>query len=167
MIEVREAGPSEHAEAGRVTADAYREFVRGDDPSDWWEYLDRIADVGARADRTTILVAVEDGRILGSLTLELEGRVREDHEHEPLAPDEAHVRMLGVDPGARRRGIARLLMADVESRALGAGKTRITLHTTQRMRAAQALYEGLGFDRAEDEVFPDGFVLLGYEKQLV
>jgi ribosomal protein S18 acetylase RimI-like enzyme len=167
MIEVREAGPSEHAEAGRVTADAYREFVRGDDPSDWWEYLERIADVGARADRTTILVAVEDGRILGSLTLELEGRVREDHEHEPLAPDEAHVRMLGVDPGARRRGIARLLMAEVESRALAAGKTRITLHTTQRMRAAQALYQGIGFERGEDEMFPDGFVLLGYEKTLV
>jgi len=167
MIEVREAEPSEFAEAGRVTADAYREFTRGDDPSDWSEYLERIADVEARADRTTILVAVEDGRILGSLTLELEGRVREDHEHEALAPDEAHVRMLGVDPGARRRGIARALMVEVESRALAAGKTRITLHTTQRMRAAQRLYEGSGFERAPDLVFPDGFVLLGYTKQLV
>lgn len=167
MIEVREALPIEHAEAGRVTAEAYSEFVRGDDPSDWWEYLDRIANVGERAERTTILVAVEDGRILGSLTLELEGRVREDHDHEPLAPDEAHVRMLGVDPAARRRGVARLLMAETEARALAAGKTRITLHTTQRMRAAQALYERLGFDRDEDEVFPDGFVLLGYAKQLV
>ena len=148
-----------------MTADAYREFVGGD--PDWEDYLAHIADVEGRAGRTTILVAVEDGRVLASLTLELEGRVREDHEHEPLSPDEAHVRMLGVEPSARRRGIARLLMAEVEVRALAAGKTRLTLHTTQRMRAAQALYERLGFDRAEDEVFPDGFVLLGYTKQLV
>jgi len=75
--------------------------------------------------------------------------------------------MLGVDPGARRRGVARRLMAEVEIRARAAGKTRITLHTTQRMRAAQTLYEGLGFERSEDEVFPDGFVLLGYTKRLV
>ena len=148
-----------------MTADAYREFVGGD--PDWEDYLAHIADVEGRAGRTTILVAMEDGRLHGSLTLELEGRVREDHEHEPLSPDEAHVRMLGVEPSARRRGIARLLMAEVEVRALAAGKTRLTLHTTQRMRAAQALYERLGFERAEDEVFPDGFVLLGYEKRLV
>jgi len=166
MIEVREALPSEHGEAGRITAEAYREFARPD--SGWEDYLARIADVDARADRTTILVAVEDGRILGSLTLELDGRVSEaDHEHEPLAPDEAHVRMLGVDPGARRRGIARLLMAEVESRGLAAGRSRITLHTTQRMVAAQGLYEALGYDRGPGKVFPDGFVLLSYSKRLV
>jgi len=75
--------------------------------------------------------------------------------------------MLGVDPGTRRRGVARVLMAEVESRTLAAGRSRITLHTTRRMTAAQALYGGLGFERTEDEVFPDGFVLLGYQKQLV
>jgi hypothetical protein len=34
------------------------------------------------------------------------------------------------------------------------------------MRAAQAMYEALGFERMEDRVFPDGFVLLGYQKRL-
>ena len=92
-IEVREATPDEHAEAGRVTADAYREFVRpGDD--DWERYLARIADVPERAGRTTVLVAVEGERILGSLTLELSGRVRDDDDegYRPLAPGEAHIR---------------------------------------------------------------------------
>jgi ribosomal protein S18 acetylase RimI-like enzyme len=42
----------------------------------------------------------------------------------------------------------------------------MTLHTTQRMKAAQAMYERLGYERTEDIVFPDGFVLLGYTKQL-
>jgi ribosomal protein S18 acetylase RimI-like enzyme len=166
-MEIREALPEEHAEAGRVTAEAYREFVRlGDD--DWERYLERIADVAARAGRTTILVAVEQGRVLGSLTLELDGRVRDedDEEHRPLEPGEAHIRMLGVDPGARTRGVARALMAESEARARSAGKTLLTLHTTQRMKAAQAMYERLGYDRTEDRVFPDGFVLLGYSKQL-
>ena len=163
-IEIREATADEHDEAGRVTADAYREFARGDE---WKDYLVRIADVAERATRTTILVAVEDGRILGSLTLELHGRVRDpDDDHPPLGPDEAHVRMLGVVPAARRRGVARLLMQASEGRARAAGKTLLTLHTTTRMDAAQRLYGSLGFRRDVDRVFPDGFVLLSYSKDL-
>jgi ribosomal protein S18 acetylase RimI-like enzyme len=167
LVEIREATPAEHAEAGRVTAAAYREFVRPGD-GDWERYLLRIADVADRADRTTILVAVEDGRVLGSLTLELEARVRDEDEElqRPLEPAEAHIRMLGVDPAARARGVARALMAESEARARAAGKSFMSLHTTQRMKAAQAMYERLGYERTEDVVFPDGFVLLGYTKQL-
>jgi ribosomal protein S18 acetylase RimI-like enzyme len=165
-IEVREASPEEYAEAGRVTAEAYREFVRPED-DDWERYLVRIADVQARAEQTTIMVAVEDGRVLGSLTLELEGRVRDgDEEHRPLDPGEAHIRMLGVHPAVRARGVARELMAASEAKARAAGKTFLTLHTTLRMEAARAMYERLGYHRSEDRVFPDGFVLLSYRKEL-
>ncbi len=163
-IEVREARPEEYPEAGEVTALAYREFVRPND-ADWEEYLGRIADIEARAGRTTILVAVEGTRILGTATLELDGRV-EPADDGSLAPEEAHIRMLGVHPDARRRGVARLLMATCFERAREGGKTRMTLHTTHRMEAAQAMYEGLGFRRLPDRVFPDGFVLLTYEKPI-
>jgi ribosomal protein S18 acetylase RimI-like enzyme len=74
--------------------------------------------------------------------------------------------MLGVLPEARRLGVARALMEEAERRARAAGKTRITLHTTERMEAARTMYERLGFVRAADRVFPDGFVLLGYERAL-
>lgn len=163
-IEIREARPDEYDEAGEVTALAYREFVRPNDP-DWEEYIARIADVRGRAERTTILVAVERGRILGTATLELEGRVEPDDDPS-LAPGEAHIRMLGVHPRARRRGIARGLMDACFDLARERGKTRMTLHTTQRMRAAQAMYEGLGFRRLADRTFPDGFVLLTYERAI-
>ncbi len=69
MMEIREATEAEHAETGRITAEAYRGLVRDQ------AYLDRIADVADRAARTVILVAVEDGAIVGSLTLELTTRV--------------------------------------------------------------------------------------------
>ncbi len=163
-LEIREARTDEYAEAGEVTALAYREFVRPED-SDWEEYLERIADIEARATRTTILVAVEEGRILGTATLELDARV-EPEDDPTLAPEEAHIRMLGVHPDARRRGVAKLLMAACFERARERGKTRITLHTTHRMQSAQAMYEGLGFRRLPERVFPDGFVLLTYEKPI-
>jgi GNAT superfamily N-acetyltransferase len=162
-IEVREALPGEYEAAGRVTAEAYREFI-GPGEDNWKTYLDRIADVAERATRTVIMVAAEDGRILGSATLELDGRT--EPEDEPLPAPVAHIRMLGVDPGAQGRGVGSMLMWACEQRALAAGRTLMTLNTTDRMKAARAMYEALGYERLEDRVFPDGFVLLSYAKEL-
>ncbi len=163
-IEVREARPEEFTEAGEITALAYREFQRPNDPG-WEDYLRRISDVEGRAVRTTIFVAVDDHRILGSATLELDARV-EPEDGPGLASEEAHIRMLGVHPDARRRGVATALMDACFERARERGKTRMTLHTTSRMRAARAMYEQMGFERLPDRVFPDGFVLLTYERAI-
>jgi ribosomal protein S18 acetylase RimI-like enzyme len=162
-VEVRPARPDEYEEAGRVTALAYREFVEPGETA-WEAYLQEIADVRSRATRGEVLVAVEGSRIVGSATLELVQRI--DGDDPPLAPDEAHVRMLGVDPGARRLGAARALMEACVDRAVEAGRTRMTLHTTHRMTTAQAMYERFGFERLADRVFPDGFVLLTYQKRI-
>src|SRR6184192_60528 len=97
-IEIREVRPEEYEEAGRVTADAYRPYARGED---WMEYLKELADVADRAQRTMVLVVVEDGRILGTTTLELDRRVSEGEGHvegQRLPAHEAHIRMLGVLP---------------------------------------------------------------------
>ncbi len=161
VIEIREASPEEYEETGTVTANAYREFFA---ETDAHSYLEEIADVAGRAPRTTILVALDGDRIVGSATLELDGRTSEDAG--PLTSDEAHIRMLGVDPALRRVGVGKQLMAACEARARAAGRTRMTLHTTTLMRAAREMYTSLGYERSEDRVFPDGFVLLGYTKQL-
>lgn len=163
-IEVREVHPEEHAEAGAVTADSYREFVEAGG-ADWQEYLERIADVKGRATQAIVLVATEDGRILGTVTLELDGRI--DDDHGTLAPDEAHIRMLGVHPDARGRGIGALLMSASEARARTAGRTLVTLNTAGRMEAAQRMYESLGYERGEDWNVSEEFVLLSYSKRLV
>jgi len=161
VIQVRPALPDEHDEVGRVTALAYREFAESES---WDRYLDLIADVGARADIAVVLAAFEDGRVLGSATLELDRRIEDDDPE--LPPDEAEIRMLGVDPDQRGRGVARALMDASFAWAAKAGKTRMRLHTTQRMKTAQAMYEAMGFERLPDRVFPDGFVLLTYEKPI-
>ena len=144
-----------------MTALAYREFA---DSESWDRYLDQIADVGSRAHVGVVLIAVEDGRILGSATVELDERIEEDDD--ALPPDQAEIRMLGVDPGQRGRGIARAIMDACFAWAAKAGKTRMLLHTTQRMKAAQAMYVSLGFERLPDRVFPDGFVLLTYQRPI-
>jgi GNAT superfamily N-acetyltransferase len=164
-IEVRPVRPEEYRGAGEITALAYHEFVPPGEQA-WEDYLRELADVAGRAERTLVLVAVEDGRILGTATLELTGRVEAGHEREPLLPHEAHVRMVGVHPEARGRGVGRLLMEACIGEAGKAGKALLTLNTTQRMRAAQSMYEAMGFRRGPDRVFDDGFVLMSYSLHL-
>lgn len=164
-IEVRELRPDEYAEGGRVTSDAYREFVEPDHP-DWDSYLRRIDDIASRAPTTVVLGAFLDGRIVGTTTLEIDGRVPGGHIRPVLDPDEAHIRMLGVDPTVRRQGVARALMEASIDLSRKAGKRRLTLDTTEEMMAARAMYEGLGFVRGEDQVFDDGFRLMWYELAL-
>jgi len=162
---VRRVRAEEHRHAGRVTAAAYEEFLPGEDSPNA-DYRARVADVGARARHALVLVAVEDGTILGSVTLEVDRRIPGGHPRPPLARDQANVRMLGVDPSAQRRGIGRTLMEAALDEVRSAGKRRVTLETTEAMRGAQALYESMGFRRAGETVFDDGFRLLNYELQL-
>jgi GNAT superfamily N-acetyltransferase len=160
-VEVRPARPEEYEETGRVTALAYREFA---DSDSWDRYLELIADVGARADIALVLAAFEDGRVLGSATLELDRRIEDDDP--ALPPEQAEIRMLGVDPDRRGGGVARALMDACFAWAARAGKTRMLLHTTQRMKVAQEMYDAMGFERLPDRTFPDGFVLLTYGKAI-
>lgn len=172
-MEVRRVRPDEYEEAGRITALAYSEFgpktsadpsLRKREDDAWQEYFERLSDVRARAEMAMVLVAVEDGRVLGSVTLELDDRV--SLTHGPLGPDQAHIRMLGVDPSARGRGVGRALMERCVSESRTVGKTMLTLNTTGLMKDAQRMYESMGFTRGPNETHPDGFVLLYYSLPL-
>jgi ribosomal protein S18 acetylase RimI-like enzyme len=159
-IDIRPVRPSEYAIAGAVTAGAYREFARAGSPG-WIAYQARIADVAGRAPRTTVLVASIDATIVGSATLELDARM-DPASTQPLAPDEAHLRMLGVDPRSRGRGVARQLVEACIALARERGKRRLTLETGRVMVAAQELYRSMGFTLVRERDTPDGVHLLEY-----
>jgi ribosomal protein S18 acetylase RimI-like enzyme len=163
-IEIHPVRESEYAAAGEATARAYMEFATSG--SVYWEpYLARIADVAGRAQRTTVLVASVSGEIAGSATLELDGRMNPESTG-PLAADEAHLRMLGVDPAHRGRGVARRLVVACIDVARAHGKRLLTLETTAVMTAAQQLYASMGFDSAGERVTPDGTRLLEYSRSV-
>jgi ribosomal protein S18 acetylase RimI-like enzyme len=162
--EVREVRPDEYEIAGEVTALAYVEFAESASP-EWAEYLKRIADIAGRATRTTVLVAVAGDRILGSATLELTDHIESTWTN-PVAPDEAHLRMLGVHPNQRRKGIGRLLVNACIDVARAHGRHRLTLETTDRMRAAQALYRSMGFRWLRAREVAPGLSFQDYELRL-
>ncbi|HEY2356567.1 MAG TPA: ribosomal protein S18-alanine N-acetyltransferase [Phenylobacterium sp.] len=65
-----------------------------------------------------------------------------------VAAGEMEVLTLGVDPGARRRGVARALLAAALPAARDLGATEVFLEVAVDNDAAIALYETLGFGKA-------------------
>ena len=107
-----------------------------------------------------ILSAVADGRLLGTVMLQLPphaGQVVRD-------PGEAEVRALAVAPEAQGRGVGRALLRAVIERATGLGVRQLVLSTQSGMDAARHLYTSVGFGRLPDRDWSPapGFTLLAY-----
>jgi ribosomal protein S18 acetylase RimI-like enzyme len=163
-IEIREARPDEWNEVGRVTSQAYEEFLVGIHDDDLRNYLIQIADVRSRASRAAIFVALLNGRVIGSSTLEVD--MRSDTSTLPLPSATARLRMLGIARDARGVGAGRALVNACIERARQHGCSVMTLNTTNLMTTAQHLYESLGFIRGADEPICPGLVLLSYSRAL-
>ena len=111
---IRVAESSEYAEAGRVTAEAYRidDLLRRADGLIDTAYEAELTDAGRRAREAELLVAVENGHVLGTVTW-----------CPPTSPwrelateqDQAEFRMLSVAAAGRRRGGAARSLPRVSS----------------------------------------------------
>ena len=158
-IEIRVARPADVPDAGDVVANAYQADLSVSD-----SYLEELRDAAGRAAQALLLVAVDGDTVVGSITYARSGT--------PLAqrawPDEAELRMLGVAPEARGRGIAEALVRACLEQARADGATGVVLSTQTQMAAAQRLYERLGFQRrVEGDWVPEpGVFLLAYRRAL-
>jgi GNAT superfamily N-acetyltransferase len=161
MIEVRAAEAGELAAAGRVVAEAYL-ALPGARHTD---YLEQVADAAGRARSCTVLVAVDDGRIVGSVSY-VGGA---DNPYADVVwPGEAGFRMLGVAVGEQRRGIGRRLVEACLDLARSDGRSAVAIATSTSMTSAHALYSRMGFRRAPDRDFEPvpGVRLLAFVRPL-
>jgi ribosomal protein S18 acetylase RimI-like enzyme len=105
-----------------------------------------------------VLVAIEDGTILGTVTYV------SDHASpyaEKQRHGEASIRMLSVAPEHQRRGVGRDLTVACIDRARVEGKRAIVLHADETMDASKRLYQTLGFRRDPSRDYrPDAATLL-------
>jgi ribosomal protein S18 acetylase RimI-like enzyme len=145
VLEIRPVQPAEHARVGDLTVAAYRDL-----PVDhlWDGYDDEIRAVSERIETADVLVAVLDeppfnGMVVGAVTYVSDPSSPWMEWNEP---DEAQIRLLGVEPSAQGHGVGAALVNACIERARSCG-LKLLLHTTNHMPAAQRLYSHLGFAR--------------------
>jgi len=157
-MEIREARPEEYDSIADLTVAAYQGLA-GAHLSGGYE--GRLRDVKGRAAGAVVLVAVEDGSILGAVTY-VPGP--QSPSAELLDEGEAGMRMLAVGSPARRRGLGTALVLACINQARREGRHRVCLHTTPWMSDARRIYEKLGFrrDPERDWVPVPGVALLSF-----
>lgn len=106
----------------------------------FWTTSLAAADAGGRV----VLGALENGELVGTVTLHLDCP--------PNQPHRGEIAKMMTRPGRRGRGVARALMVEAERIARERGRTLLTLDTAEE-EGAGPLYEKLGFTRAG--VIPD------------
>ncbi len=94
---------------------------------------------GVRDHSRVVLIARDEEEIVGTVQLILDTPPNQRHR--------AEVAKLLVHPDARRRGVARALMEELEKVARGEGRTLITLDT-RTGDAAEPLYRSMGYQLA-------------------
>ncbi len=102
----------------------------------WQSLLPQLADGSL-----IMLGALIDGVLRGTVQLDLATMPNQIHR--------ADVRKLLVHRGVRRRGLGRLLMREIEGRAMAAGRSLLTLDTIADSEAVH-LYTALGWTQVGD-----------------
>ena len=91
-----------------------------------------------------LLTAVDDGRVVGMLTLVV---------YRMPSGIKARIEAVVVDESVRGRGVGELLTREAMSRAVAAGAQRVELTSRPAREAANRLYPRLGFERQETNVY--------------
>ena len=139
-IEIRSALPEEYEEVADLVVAGYATLS---DSAAEAGYESVIRDVATRAQTADVLVAILDGRMVGSVTFV--GGPGPQSEFDD--PDAATVRMLAVAQEARGRRVGWALIESCIERAHALGRRRVLLGTRASMTAAHRLYERAGFVR--------------------
>ncbi|MDY7104413.1 MAG: GNAT family N-acetyltransferase [Actinomycetota bacterium] len=133
-------------EVGEVTPDVVAAFARlipqlssSNPPPD----ADALG-VLVASEASTLLVAVEDGEILGSLTLVMF----------PIPTGvRAWIEDVVVDGAARGKGVGEALNREALRRAKDGGATTVDLTSRPSREAANRLYQRIGFERRETNIY--------------
>ncbi|HEX6367687.1 MAG TPA: GNAT family N-acetyltransferase [Longimicrobium sp.] len=164
-LRIRDARPGERDAMRDLTLQAYQQYASMMEPDAWAGLLAAIH-AGLQAEGADRIVAVREGRLLGSVLLFPPAANAYPGETGPASWPE--LRLLAVAPEARGAGVGQALVEECVRRARRMGAAELGLHSSRSMAAAMRMYRRMGFVRAPDHDFqPPGAELVeGYRLRL-
>jgi len=177
-LTIRDARDEDLDKVAELMSSAYEEYMPAPDADVTPEYRaafdayrQDIADVRSRFGSSDLILAEDDGEIVGAVTFyrpNERAAYPTEAEHQDWPEDWAAFRLLAVPPSARGKGIGRLLTEECLRRARAAGAPVVGLHTTMLMHVAREMYKRMGWVRApEYDFFPmPDFIVEAYTLKL-
>jgi len=143
-ITLRDFRPADAPRVNRVALAAFDQFKAH--YSDWPAMSAGIRRTATLAKNGEMIVAERADEIVGAVVYVAPGRPKPAF----FEPGWAIIRMLVVDPGHRRLGVARALTEDCLRRAERDRAPAIALHTSPIMTVALSMYAATGFVRLRE-----------------
>ena len=152
-LEIRDIRSDEYHRLGQLMVEVYASLEGFPTPEEQPKYYEMLADIGRLSEQraTDVLVAVTaDGALVGGVVYYADMVMYGAGGTATQERNASGIRLLGVDPKARGKGVGKALTQACLDRARESGNTQVILHTTLAMRVAWAMYQKLGFERSED-----------------
>ena len=158
-FQIRDARSDEHAAIRDLTLAAYEQYGAIMAPTAWAGLSQAVQSGLASAGPVERIVAVQDGRIIGSVML-YPGDANAYGEG-AVNPSWPELRLLAVAPETRGQGVGKALVEECLRRAAASGATSLGLHTSESMPVAMRIYEQAGFKRdPANDFHPEGAELV-------
>ena len=138
-MKLREFAPADCAQVDALGVAAFEQYQAC--YSDWPALRSRIATLSSLAEHGEIIIAEQDGKIVGSVAYLGPGKPKSPF----YLPEWAVMRMLVVAPHAQGQGIGRTLARECIRRAQRDGAAVFALHTSAMMTVALPMYQRMGF----------------------
>lgn len=152
VITIDDIQVGEFEQVSELLVESYSQYQESyNRKEDWLEYAASLRDSVHNPFVDRILVAKGGGEILGSLQLFTNSETA--YNIPDLCISSPIIRMLGVSPSARGKGVAQALLRESISYAREKGADHIYLHSTDLMADAIRIYEWLGFKRDTSKEF--------------
>ncbi|SFN54261.1 GNAT family N-acetyltransferase [Dokdonella immobilis] len=151
--QIRELHPDEFAALGQLMVEVYASLPGFPSPQEQPRYYETLANIGRFSEKpgVQVLVALGAGNeLMGGVVYFSDMAQYGSGGTATSEVNAAGIRLLGVSPQYRGRGVGKALALACIARARESGRGQVILHTTEAMQVAWKLYEGLGFVRSTD-----------------
>lgn len=167
---IRDLQPHESAALGRMMVEVYSLLEGFPSPGQqpgYYRMLANIGDFPRRKDARVLVACSDTGMLMGGIVYFGDMAEYGSGGTATGIRGASGIRLLGVSPEARGKGVGKALARACIDAARAAGHREVILHTTHAMKVAWALYERLGFVRSEDLDFHQGELpVFGFRLQL-
>ncbi len=150
---IRDAISSEFKKIGKLMVNVYSQLEGFPNKDEQPNYYKTLANIGSltKNPKTRLLVAVSSNKkIEGAVVYFGDMKYYGSGGTATHEKNASGFRLLAVDPGARGKGVGRLLINTCLQIAKDESQKQMIIHSTKAMQIAWEMYESMGFTRSHD-----------------